>query len=128
MPCWSRGPAGAVADLAQGSGLGSDLKPTVLLVRWIDSAEARSGTIKKISFDTAIRCETCDGSGTVASTACDKCTGQGRVRTRRTLSVRIPPGVRDGTRIRLTGQGQTGLRGRAPGDLYVQLRLLGQRS
>ncbi|MFD8766537.1 NACHT domain-containing protein [Streptomyces mirabilis] len=105
-------------------GRGQDL----LIHADIDSAKARSGTVKKISFDTAIRCETCDGSGTVTSTACDKCTGQGRVRTRRTLSVRIPPGVRDGTRIRLTGQGQTGLRGGAPGDLYVQLRLLGQRS
>ncbi|GAA2357381.1 DnaJ C-terminal domain-containing protein [Streptomyces violaceusniger] len=94
----------------------------------INFVEARSGTVKKVSFETAIRCETCDGSGAVTSIACDKCTGQGRVRTRRTLSVTIPPGVRDGTRIRLAGYGQAGLRGGAPGDLYVDLRLLGQCS
>ena len=50
---------------------------------------------------------------------CRSCGGQGRVRREKTLSVNIPPGVEDGTRIRLAGEGEVGVRGAAPGDLYI---------
>jgi molecular chaperone DnaJ len=64
-------------------------------------------------------CPTCQGSGQVIEKPCKSCGGQGRVRREKTLSVNIPPGVEDGTRIRLAGEGEAGLHGAAPGDLYI---------
>ncbi|HUY68635.1 MAG TPA: molecular chaperone DnaJ [Alphaproteobacteria bacterium] len=66
-------------------------------------------------------CPQCQGAGRVIQNPCKKCGGQGRVRQERTLAVAIPPGVEDGTRIRLAGEGEAGLRGGNPGDLYVIL-------
>ena len=64
-------------------------------------------------------CPTCQGSGQVIEKPCRPCGGQGRVRREKTLSVNIPPGVEDGTRIRLAGEGEVGMRGAPPGDLYI---------
>jgi molecular chaperone DnaJ len=64
-------------------------------------------------------CPTCQGSGQVIEKPCRPCGGQGRVRREKTLSVNIPPGVEDGTRIRLAGEGEIGMRGAPPGDLYI---------
>ncbi|HYU12978.1 MAG TPA: molecular chaperone DnaJ [Stellaceae bacterium] len=64
-------------------------------------------------------CPTCQGSGQVIEKPCRPCRGQGRVRREKTLSVNIPPGVEDGTRIRLAGEGEIGMRGAPPGDLYI---------
>ncbi len=64
-------------------------------------------------------CPSCQGSGQVIEKPCKSCGGQGRVRREKTLSVNIPPGVEDGTRIRLAGEGEVGLQGAAPGDLYI---------
>ena len=64
-------------------------------------------------------CPTCQGSGQIIEKPCKACGGQGRVRREKTLSVNIPPGVEDGTRIRLAGEGEVGLHGAAPGDLYI---------
>lgn len=66
-------------------------------------------------------CPTCQGAGRVIQNPCKKCAGAGRVRQERTLAVVIPPGVEDGTRIRLSGEGEAGMRGGNPGDLYVIL-------
>jgi molecular chaperone DnaJ len=66
-------------------------------------------------------CVTCHGRGQVISDPCTTCRGQGRVTRERVLSVEIPAGVEDGTRIRLTGEGEAGLRGGPPGDLYIFL-------
>lgn len=66
-------------------------------------------------------CPTCQGAGRVIQNPCRKCAGQGRVRQERTLAVTIPPGVEDGTRIRLSGEGEAGMRGGNAGDLYVIL-------
>jgi molecular chaperone DnaJ len=68
-------------------------------------------------------CPTCSGSGRVVKNPCKVCAGQGRVQRDRTLSVTIPAGVEDGTRIRLSGEGEAGLRGAPPGDLYVDIAL-----
>ncbi len=68
-------------------------------------------------------CPTCQGAGRVIQNPCKKCSGAGRVRQERTLAVSIPPGVEDGTRIRLAGEGEAGTRGGNPGDLYVILEL-----
>jgi molecular chaperone DnaJ len=64
-------------------------------------------------------CPTCQGAGTVIEKPCRSCGGQGRVRREKTLSVTIPPGVEDGTRIRLAGEGEVGLHGATAGDLYI---------
>jgi molecular chaperone DnaJ len=64
-------------------------------------------------------CPTCRGSGEVISDPCAACGGEGRALTQRKLSVKIPAGVDDGTRIRVTGEGETGMRGAASGDLYL---------
>ncbi len=66
-------------------------------------------------------CPTCGGSGRVVKNPCKVCAGQGRVQRDRVLSVTIPAGVEDGTRIRLSGEGEAGLRGAPPGDLYVDI-------
>jgi molecular chaperone DnaJ len=64
-------------------------------------------------------CPTCHGAGNVIEKPCKPCGGQGRVRREKTLSVNIPPGVEDGTRIRLAGEGEAGRSGAATGDLYI---------
>jgi molecular chaperone DnaJ len=64
-------------------------------------------------------CPTCSGTGRVISDPCDACGGSGRVHREKTLSVTIPSGVEDGTRIRLAGEGEAGTRGGTPGDLYI---------
>jgi molecular chaperone DnaJ len=64
-------------------------------------------------------CSTCQGSGRTIEKPCNGCGGQGRVRREKTLSVNIPAGVEDGTRIRLAGEGEVGVHGAAPGDLYI---------
>jgi molecular chaperone DnaJ len=64
-------------------------------------------------------CTACQGRGETIEDPCGNCHGSGRVTKERTLSVNIPPGVEDGTRIRLAGEGEAGLRGAPPGDLYI---------
>ena len=66
-------------------------------------------------------CTTCQGHGTVIPHACSACAGDGRVRTRRSLTVKIPAGVEDGMRIRLAQQGEVGPGGGTAGDLYVEI-------
>ena len=68
-------------------------------------------------------CPACHGRGEVVSDPCTKCSGAGRVSETRTLSVNIPAGIEDGTRIRLAGEGEAGLRGGPPGDLYIFLSI-----
>ncbi len=66
-------------------------------------------------------CPSCNGAGRVIENPCRQCGGQGRARREKTLAVTIPAGVEDGTRIRLAGEGEAGMRGGAPGDLYIFL-------
>src|SRR5579875_2305998 len=68
-------------------------------------------------------CPACPGAGRVIENPCRQCGGQGRVNRERALSVSIPAGVEDGTRIRLAGEGEAGVRGGPPGDLYIFLSL-----
>jgi molecular chaperone DnaJ len=66
-------------------------------------------------------CPNCHGIGRVIEKPCTSCSGAGRIEKTKSLKVNIPPGVEDGTRIRLTGEGEAGIRGAAPGDLYIFL-------
>ena len=70
-------------------------------------------------FTVERTCTSCNGMGHVISDPCTSCAGDGRVRKEKTLSVSIPEGVEDGTRIRLSGEGEVGVRGGASGDLYI---------
>src|ERR671937_127257 len=70
-------------------------------------------------------CPNCQGRGQVISNPCPSCSGSGRVTRERGLSVNIPPGVEDGTRIRLAGEGEAGVRGGPAGDLYIFLSIGG---
>ncbi len=74
-------------------------------------------------FSIERTCPTCQGRGQVISDPCLECRGAGRVTENRTLSVNIPAGIEDGTRIRLAGEGEAGLRGGPSGDLYIFLSI-----
>jgi molecular chaperone DnaJ len=71
---------------------------------------------------TTAPCSACGGYGTVIPEPCPDCAGEGRVRSRRTLTVNVPAGVDTGTRIKLTAQGEVGPGGGPAGDLYVEVR------
>ena len=68
-------------------------------------------------------CAACRGYGTIIPDPCRECGGDGRVRSRRTLTVKIPAGVDDGTRVQLSGEGEVGPGGGPAGDLYVEIHL-----
>ncbi len=70
-------------------------------------------------FTVERACPTCGGAGEIISNPCRSCRGQGRVETTQTLAVNVPAGVDTGTRIRLSGKGEAGLRGAPSGDLYI---------
>jgi molecular chaperone DnaJ len=68
-------------------------------------------------------CQTCKGSGKVPEKACSVCKGDGRVRKAREVTVSVPAGIDNGQQIRVSGEGEAGLRGSDAGDLYVQVRV-----
>jgi len=72
-------------------------------------------------FSISTTCPQCHGAGTVIKDPCKTCRGTGKVKNTKTVSVKIPPGVDNGTRLRLSGEGEAGVRGGPPGDLYVVL-------
>ena len=74
-------------------------------------------------FSIQQTCPACKGAGTTISDPCADCHGRGRVRKTRTLSVKVPAGVDDGDRIRLSGEGEAGRNGGPSGDLYVEIRV-----
>jgi molecular chaperone DnaJ len=74
-------------------------------------------------FSIARTCSACNGTGVVITDPCTACRGQGRVVRERTLEVKVPAGVEDGTRIRYAGQGEAGAQGGPPGDLYIVLHV-----
>ncbi|MBV8170004.1 MAG: molecular chaperone DnaJ, partial [Alphaproteobacteria bacterium] len=72
-------------------------------------------------------CPSCHSAGRVIDKPCPSCAGAGRTRKEKTLQVSIPAGVEDGTRIRLAGEGEAGLRGAPPGDLYIFVSIAAHR-
>ena len=108
-------PGSVACDSCEGSGA----KP--------GSGPAHCGTCKGVGrvrvqqgfFTIERACPGCNGEGRVISDPCTDCGGQGRVRRERELSVDIPEGIEDGTRIRLSGEGEAGPRGGPEGDLYI---------
>lgn len=82
-----------------------------------------TGEIRRQSgfFINIMTCTRCQGRGEIVTTPCTTCQGKGAVTKTRRLTIKIPPGVDDGTQIRLTGEGESGQRGGPPGNLYVVL-------
>ena len=74
-------------------------------------------------FSIQQTCPKCHGTGRYIPDPCAPCSGSGRVKQHKTLSVKIPSGIDEGDRIRLTGEGELGVNGGPPGDLYVQIHL-----
>ena len=106
-----------------GSGAAPGSKP-----KTCETCRGRGETVQvQRSFLGEIRtmrpCAACRGYGTIIPEPCRECSGDGRVRSRRTLTVKIPPGVDTGTRVQLSGQGEVGPGGGPAGDLYVEIHV-----
>jgi molecular chaperone DnaJ len=74
-------------------------------------------------FTITRTCPACQGAGQIMRERCPDCRGQGRIEKEKTIELRIPPGVDTGTRLRVPGEGEVGVNGGAPGDLYVVLEV-----
>ncbi len=75
------------------------------------------------TMQTAVPCDRCGSTGRVVERPCEECQGSGRVPDRQRVSVQVPAGIRDGQQIRLRGLGEAGIRGAAPGDLIITVRV-----
>ena len=106
---------------------GSGAEPGTLVQR-CDRCNG-SGTMRAVrqtplgQFVTQTTCTKCGGEGSIVPTPCQTCRGRGRIEKHRVLTVKIPAGVDDGSRIRVAGSGEGGARGGPPGDLYVYLSI-----
>jgi molecular chaperone DnaJ len=112
-------PTSVACEICSGTGAKTGTKPKVC------ASCGGAGKIRHAQgfFTLERTCPTCQGRGQVIDDPCAACAGAGRVTRERMLSVNIPAGVEDGTRIRLAGEGEAGLRGGPPGDLYIFLSL-----
>ena len=108
-------PTSVTCGGCEGSGAEGGAEPTTC-----PTCSGRGKVRAQQGFFTVERtCPTCQGLGQNIKNPCLKCGGSGRTETNRSLSVNIPAGVETGTRIRLAGEGEAGLRGGASGDLYI---------
>jgi len=116
-------PTSVVCDGCSGSGAEAGTQPVVCpTCSGVGKVRAQQGF-----FTIERACPSCGGAGRVIKDPCKSCGGSGRIRKEKTLQVNIPAGVEDGTRIRLAGEGEAGLRGSAPGDLYIFLAIAPHR-
>jgi molecular chaperone DnaJ len=108
-------PGSAACDTCNGTGAEGGAEPTSCpTCSGLGKVRAQQGF-----FTVERTCPTCSGRGQIIKNPCKVCGGAGRVRKDRTLNVNIPAGVETGTRIRLAGEGEAGLRGGPAGDLYI---------
>lgn len=112
-----RVPTAITCDVCTGTGAKPGTKPSTC------ATCHGSGRVRTAQgfFSVERTCPTCQGRGQTIPDPCSKCHGHGRVTEERSLSVNIPAGIEDGTRIRLQGEGEAGLRGGPAGDLYIFL-------
>jgi len=112
-------PTSVICEACSGSGAKAGTKPKTC------SMCGGHGRVRHAQgfFTLERTCPNCHGRGQSIDTPCTSCAGSGRVTRERTLSVNIPAGVEDGTRIRLAGEGEAGVRGGPPGDLYIFLSM-----
>jgi molecular chaperone DnaJ len=112
-------PSQVTCDVCDGSGAKKGTTPT----QCSTCGGAGQVRMQQGFFSIQQTCPACKGAGTMISDPCENCHGRGRVRKTRTLSVKVPAGVDDGDRIRLSGEGEAGRNGGPPGDLYVEIRV-----
>lgn len=86
--------------------------------------EAFEGTHRKLTVNSPENCKTCGGTGMARNTSCPTCNGTGQVSRTKTLEVRIPQGVKTGSRVRVSGQGGPGLNGGPNGDVYLLINVI----
>ena len=114
-----RVPTSVTCEACSGSGAKSGTQPsTCPTCSGAGKVRASQGF-----FTIERTCPSCQGRGEIINDPCGSCSGSGRVMRERTLSVNIPAGVEDGTRIRLAGEGEAGMRGGPAGDLYIFLSI-----
>jgi curved DNA-binding protein len=89
----------------------------------ISLEDAHGGGIHRITIQGAVTCRTCGGGGSVNGEVCPTCRGMGQIAAPRTIDVKIPPGARDGSVIKVPRQGQPGANGGESGDLFLKLRI-----
>jgi molecular chaperone DnaJ len=112
-------PTSVVCEVCKGSGAEGGIEPvTCPTCSGMGKVRAQQGF-----FTVERTCPTCNGMGQIIKNPCRKCGGAGRVEKERALSVNIPAGVETGTRIRLAGEGEAGMRGGPTGDLYIFLEV-----
>jgi len=116
-------PTSVGCDVCHGSGAAKGSKP-VTCTTCGGAGRVRS---QQGFFTVERTCPSCHGQGQVIKDPCRNCSGSGRVHKEKTLSVNIPAGVETGTRIRLSGEGEAGLRGAPAGDLYIFLNVTSHR-
>ena len=107
----------------RGTGAGPDTKSSVCSVCHGAGQVRQAQRSVFGQFVNIATCENCRGTGTVTVNPCTRCAGSGRERRRRKRAVDIPAGIDDGNELRVQGEGEAGLRGGAPGDLYIQVRV-----
>lgn len=103
--------------------LGSGAKKGSSPTECVQCAGMGQVTARQGFFSIQQTCPRCRGTGKMITDPCTKCRGQGRTEEQKTLSVKVPPGVDTGDRIRLAGQGEAGANGGPAGDLYVQMNV-----
>ncbi|MFP6741523.1 MAG: molecular chaperone DnaJ [Alphaproteobacteria bacterium] len=118
-----RVPTSVVCDDCGGGGAAGGAEPTACPT----CGGAGKVRTQQGFFTIERTCATCQGAGKVISNPCGTCRGNGRVHREKTLSVNIPAGVEEGTRIRLSGEGEAGVRGAPSGDLYIFLSVSSHR-
>jgi len=114
-----RSPTQAKCEVCEGSGA----KPGTKAVACPTCEGQGQVRMQQGFFSIQQTCPRCHGTGRVVPTPCTNCDGAGYVNKQKTLSVKIPPGVDDGDRIRLSGEGEAGANGGPPGDLYVVMHI-----
>ena len=112
-------PTSATCQVCEGSGA----RPGTAPVSCPTCAGAGRVRVSQGFFTLERTCVTCQGKGSIVRDPCTNCGGSGRISQERELSVDIPAGIEDGTRIRLAGDGEAGLMGGPPGDLYIFLSI-----
>ncbi len=104
------------ADFAE---RGADIEGDIM----VTLEEVMRGSLRSVNVRHAVACETCGGSGRLGQRTCPACEGAGRVGRSKTYQVKVPAGVIEGQRLRLSGRGEAGAHGGSAGDLFLRVRL-----
>jgi curved DNA-binding protein len=104
----------ATSDELKGDDLEADI--------WVTLSEVATGGVRPLALRQAVRCNVCYGMGQYNAQRCNHCHGAGTMVCGITCSVKIPAGVREGALLRIPGKGEQGVRGAAPGDLYLKVK------